>query len=128
MFQNDYIMREIQGLTRFLAKVLLQKEQPRGELLSEDLVVSGDGFFLHTLLGMVEKGEINQAENLLFEELDTAPRAELLAIAVRFYTCVAGLNDAQLAAAGFAREEIAEGLQAVKALLHTADHPEETPC
>ena len=70
MFQQDFILREIEGLTRFLAKTIFHKDVDRGEIIDAAGNVSGDGLFLHMLLRMVSEGRINDAENLLHERLE----------------------------------------------------------
>lgn len=113
MFQNDFVMREIEGLTRFLGTILTQKKKEE-EIIDSENVVSGDGLFLHQLLLLVSEGKINKAEDMLFEELDDSFRTSLLDMAIKFYSHLNQLTDQQLDAANFSREEIAEGLAAVK--------------
>ena len=38
MFENDYIMRQIEGLTRFLAKVLMQKDMGSADVIDLSLI------------------------------------------------------------------------------------------
>lgn len=88
MFQNDYIMREIERLTRMLGMILMGRQ--------------------------VEQGEINEAENLLFEYLDNDARHSLLDVAIRFYNHLNKLDDERLEQCDYSREEIADGLRAVE--------------
>lgn len=114
MFQDDFILREIQGLTRFLAKTIFHKDVHTDSLIDGSGVVSGEGYFRHSLFKLLSDGEINQAENLLHQQLEADPSHGYLAIAVEFYGKLATLDDGELAVANFSREEIGEGLEAVK--------------
>ena len=72
MFQNDYIMRQIETFVRLLAKVLLCKEED--DLFTFSIIEKmGDEAdpLLAKLGGLVDRGEINEAEDCLFEELES---------------------------------------------------------
>lgn len=114
MFQSDYIMREIEGLTRMLAKTIFHKDLNTREIIDEQLSVSGTDLLLQALLRMVSEGRVNDAENLLHEHLAREPRPEYLAVAVRFYAHLDGMSDEELARCDFSRGEIAQGLADVR--------------
>lgn len=110
-FQNDWVMRQIEMMTRFIAKVLLKKETmlyeitPGTELKETDLLY-------RRLHGSLAQGQIGKAEDLLFDSLNPAD-PDGLALAVDFYHTLNQWSDRELEAADFSREEIAEGLQSV---------------
>ena len=56
MFENDYIMRQIEGLTRFLAKVLMQKDMGSADVIDEQGHLDPGNFLLYRLQGMVGQG------------------------------------------------------------------------
>ena len=114
MFQQDYILREIQALTRFLAKAVFQTELESDPLLDESGIVTGEKFFAHTLFALVARGQLNEAENLLFEEIEKHPQQEYLKLAIRFYSRLNAMDDKTLREYNFTREEIIEGLAAIK--------------
>lgn len=114
MFQNDYIMREIGQLTRMMGMLLLGRQVEAEDFIGEQGLLSDDALILQTLLNMVAKGDINGAENLLFEYIDEEPRQALLDVAIRFYSNLNRLTDERLEACDYSREEIAEGLRAVE--------------
>lgn len=114
MFQNDYIMREIGRLTQMLGMILTGRKVEVEEFIDEHGLVTGDALILQTLLKMVEDGDINAAENLLFEHLDAEPRHTLLEVAIRFYSRLNTLDDEQLERCDYSREEIADGLRMVE--------------
>lgn len=111
MITEDYILRMIRDMVRMIAHLTglptdpltapqLLKTSPAGKLPP----------LLEQLLGLADRGEINEAENLLFEEIDFTD-AEQLAIALVFYRHINGFSDERLTAADYSREEILEGLK-----------------
>ncbi|MFV0399526.1 MAG: DUF6483 family protein [Oscillospiraceae bacterium] len=73
MSQSDYIQRQIEGLAQFIAKTVFHKEMPSEELIEEDGTVDDSELLHHLLTRMVDDGQVNEAENLLFEKLKTDP-------------------------------------------------------
>ncbi len=116
MFENnDYLMRQIEDMTEAMGKMLFQKQSSStGELFDKDGMVSETGFLTYRLNRLVEQNKINEAENLLFDELDGQPKPEYLRMALNFYTSLSKKSDEALKAADFSRNEIADGLDKVK--------------
>ncbi len=114
MFREDYIMNQIELLTRNLAKVIFHKEIPTVEIINENGLISGEGLLFHRLNILVEQGNINEAENLIFEELKDNNSNELLQVALRFYEQLNKLSDERLLLCDFSREEILDGITAIK--------------
>jgi len=111
MLQQDFVMKQIKSLINFIAKILLKKENVEYILSSEDEYSKTD--FIHKeLLKLLEVGKINEAENLLFEELDTID-LKYLELAIDFYDRLNRLDDAFLEENNFSREEIEEGLREI---------------
>lgn len=109
MWEQDYIMRLIGDMIKFIAKVFLAKSQISYKISYEDEHSHTD--LLHKqLLELIELGKINEAENLLFEEMDTN-NMEYLELALDFYQRLSKLNDDFLERNNFSREEIIEGLK-----------------
>lgn len=112
---DDYLMDQINSATRFLAKIIFNKGGSAYEFIDEDAVVSEEGFFWHTLKRLILQGEINEAENMLFERIQADPDNEqYLKVALRFYQELSGLEDAFLASHDFSRQEILEGLTEIR--------------
>ncbi len=114
MFQPDYIMRQIETLTQAAAKLFMHKDINKIEMFKEDGSLSGAGLLYHRLKALINQGKINEAEDLLFAELDSAPVSEILAVVIHFYRDLAALTDEQLKQANFSRAEIAQGLADVQ--------------
>ena len=117
MFENDYIMKQIELMTNFRAKVILGKESPEYKLKYDLQGNASDEELLYLrLVKMIDDGEINEAENLLFENIEREPRAEYLEIAIDFYDRLGRLDNKALDDADFSRAEVLEGLENVKKL------------
>lgn len=114
MFEQDYIMREIAMLARMLGKTIFHKEVETIELVDENGYTTGDGLLYFRLSTLVKQGEISKAEDLLFEEVQANPSHQLLLVACQFYDDLNNLNDAELAAGWFSKEEIVQGLADIK--------------
>lgn len=107
--EKDYIMRLIHELIRTLIKLLCGADPDRSE--KELLPAAKKGRYL-SLRQMLDDGEINQAENLLQEELDIHDRADL-EMALLFYRSLNQKSDEFLEDHNFSREEIRDGISYV---------------
>ena len=69
-------------------------------------------FVLRRLLALVDNGEINEAENILLDELDTGD-LNMFEMALCFYLYLAHLDEDFLEEHRYTREEIGEGMEAL---------------
>ncbi len=103
--KQDYMMRQIHQLIEVLfGELLREKRKAKGNIA----VIENEKFA--NLLGLVEQYEINQAENILFEEIN-ANKPEDFEMALQFYQKLNEKDDAFLAKANYTREEIQQGIQ-----------------
>jgi len=114
MFEGDYFMRMIENMARALGQLIMHQRIDVVELFDKHGNVTAQGLVLHQLEHMIAQGQINEAENLLFEEIENAPNAELLPVAVEFYKNLAQLPKERLMECNYSAEEIVSGLQAVQ--------------
>lgn len=115
MFENDYILKQIEMSTKFLAKLIFGKESPEYKLQYDEIANEKPiDLLCLTLRRMIDEGEINEAENLLYENIEREPRAEYLEIAIDFYDRLSKLSADRLDECDFSRAEIFEGLENVK--------------
>lgn len=118
-YEKDYIMRLIHGIAQVLARLLLGKQmEQEGEIasaLSREAAKQDE-----TLKKMIDAGNINEAEELLFDLLETEPweDKQKAALALSFYDHVNEKEDAFLEKANFSREEIIEGLEDAMKTVH----------
>ncbi len=107
--EKDYIMRMIKEMVRVLFSLMLGKKYVSVELPDENKYnVSGKG--LDDFLRMVDYGQINEAENMLLENLDYDSREENLA-AIRLYQYIGEKDEDFLSKCNYSKEEALEGLK-----------------
>ncbi len=107
--ENDYIMRMIKELSRMLFSLLLGKKFVSVELEEENKYeVAGQS--LSTFTEMADRGDINEAENLLLDGINYGNRDEVLAAAY-FYQHVGEMDDKFLQGHQYSREEALDGLK-----------------
>ena len=118
-YEKDYIMRLIHGIAQVLARLLLGKQmEQEGEIasaLSREAAKKDE-----TLKKRIDEGNINEAEELLFDLLETEPweDKQKAALVLSFYDHVNEKEDAFLEKANFSREEIIEGLEDAMKTVH----------
>ena len=111
MFQEDWVMRQVESIVNFLTMAVLNKKTPAFEL-SETFETSTADELHANLLKLIQENRINEAENLLFDKLDSNDQ-RYLEVAVDFYSKLNLLDDDTLHRCEFSREEIADGLKEV---------------
>lgn len=106
--EKDYVMRMIKEAARVLFSVVLGKKYTQVELEQErKYEVSGKG--IDSYKEMIDRGEINEAENLLLEEIDYTDQEEVAA-AILIYQYMGEKGEEFLRANQFSQEEVLEGL------------------
>ncbi len=117
-YEKDYIMRLIHGTAMVLARLLLGRQmEEEGEIA--DALEKQEKAENDRLRRMIDGGNINEAEERLFELLEKTAweDRQKAALALSFYDYVNSKEDEFLEKADFSRDEIAEGLEdAMKAV------------
>lgn len=109
MYQQDYIMRMINNLVKFLSRIIFKKESPTYEISNRQEYKQSDS--LHkNILALLSQGKINEAEDMLFEDFNPKDNQDLM-VALDFYNRLNNMDDEYLKANNFSREEIEEGLR-----------------
>ncbi|MDO4650222.1 MAG: DUF6483 family protein [Eubacteriales bacterium] len=107
--EKDYMMRMIKEMTRVLISVLLGRQMNTAEFPPENQwLVSGST--LDDFEKMVDRGEINEAENMLLENLDYTNKQELLA-ALYFYGYIGEKDESFLQKHNYSTEEALDGIR-----------------
>lgn len=115
MFENDYIIKQINIMVKFLAGVLFNKDTTEcSNIKDENGNITGKGKTCIILRKLVDEGKINEAENLLFSEIEKNKDIELLEVALDFYGYLNEKEDNFLEENGFSHQEILEGLQDIQ--------------
>ena len=127
-YQDDYVMRTISDLVRAIARLALGKNEinyalpdTEDKYSDTDRIYQGHSSFQSRrhdrrdgMRDLVDAGEINEAENQLYENLDEND-TEHLEMALTFYMYLNQLDDDTLFMANYSREEIVEGINSVSA-------------
>ena len=107
--EKDYIMRIIKELVRVLFSLMLGKQYKSVELPKENKYeVSGKA--LEEFEKMVDKGFINEAENILLENIDYNKKEEILAT-ILFYQYIAEKDSDFLTEHNYSKEEALDGIK-----------------
>lgn len=115
MFVNDYIVKQINIMVKFFAGVLFNKDTTECyNIKDENGNITGKGKLCICLRRLVDEGKINEAENLLFSEIEENNDIELLEVALDFYGYLNEKDNIFLEENGFSHQEILEGLQDVQ--------------
>lgn len=110
MITEDYILRMIQEMGQMLARILGSDALDSTDQVQPETLHAGDGLgFLEELKALCSHGQVNLAEDRLFEELDFSAPSALITV-LGFYEYVNSFSDQQLEAWGYSREEIYQGL------------------
>lgn len=108
MFEQDYVMRLIKEMVRAILKLLfhMDTESPTAEILENEESKET----LDILLDMVDAGNINEAENCLYDLIGEKNNSSFL-IALLFYSYLNDKTDDFLELHDFSREEIKSGIE-----------------
>ena len=106
--EKDYIMRLVKEIARVLAFLISGKKQEEDlEEEIQDLPINGIFKFI---IKQADRGNINEAENLLFTQLDRDDIRHLY-VAIAFYEHINEYTDEFLNQHAYTRDEIVEGLK-----------------
>lgn len=108
---KDYILRMINDLVKSIAFIVLGKNDVEYELPENDEYSKVDYLYVR-LLEMVNQGNINEAENLLFDEINTSDMKQF-EMALSFYLYLNDFGDDYLEKNDYSRDEIGEGIKSI---------------
>ena len=108
MLQDDYILSQIREMVRAVLKMLFQVDAQ--ELTPEIIENESERAELEGLIALTEEGQIEEAENQLYEITCDGDRNKLKA-GLLFYYNLNGKSDEFLEEHNFSREEIMTGIQ-----------------
>lgn len=109
--EKDYIMRMIKEMVSVLFSILLGKQYVSvDEERKNGYEVSGTD--LNDLLDMIDNGQINEAENLMLDDIDYSDKKEL-AVALLFYQYLSEKKKDFLWDHDYSDEEILDGAKQI---------------
>ena len=109
--KNDFVLRQIRDMVHMLANIVLGRDTVKYEE-KEDMKFSEMSQIYTDLIHMVDNGKINEAENLLFDEIKKDENKSF-ETALYFYDYLNTLSDSFLEEHNYSREEVKEGVQSL---------------
>lgn len=109
MLKNDYLLTQIEGLARAIAKIFFNKEKVVYEVAEEETLTDE---LYRKLREMIDQGEINEAENILYDHMISSD-LRYLELVLDFYNRLNELDEAFLEAHDYGKDEILQGLKDV---------------
>ena len=106
--KDDYVMRMIKDMARVLARLILGKDDINYVLPEDEEFTVIDNLY-KKLITMADAGQINEAENILLNELEDKS-SEYFEMAASVYLHLNEYSDGFLDAHQYSREEINEGM------------------
>lgn len=120
--QNDWIMEQIEMMTRFLGKVFFHKDlaPEEFELVDARVLTEGDLTAI-TVKRLLSQRRLGEAEDLIFEEIEKEASVRMLKIACDFYAALLKLDEETLRQAHFAPDEITQGIRDIQRIYGIRD-------
>lgn len=109
MIKEDYLIRMIKDLIKTIAKFFFGSDSVTYQLPDEREYTETD-YLYQQLVDMINQGDINEAEDLLYEKLDPQNK-KYLELGLDFYSKLNNLTDEYLASHNYSRDEIELGLK-----------------
>ena len=107
--EKDYIMRMIKEMVRVLFSLVFGKKYVSVELEKENKYeISGKK--LKSFLDMIDLGQINEAENILLDNIDYTNKEEVMAAAL-FYQYLSEKDNEFLENNNYTKEEVLSGFK-----------------
>ena len=107
--EKDYIMRMIKEMVRVLFSLMFGKKYVSVELEKENKYeVSGKN--LKDFLDMIDSGQINEAENILLDNIDYTNNDDVMAAAL-FYQYLSEKDSEFLINNNYTKEEVLSGFK-----------------
>ena len=111
-FQDDWVMRQIEMLTRFVAEIVFGKNQSAvtytltGDISDTGTLTELDELHLE-LCRLIRESRFCDAEDMLFDNMQYSDK--YIELASDFYSRLNVLSDAELDAGNFSRQEVYDG-------------------
>ena len=109
--EKDYILRMIKDLTKSIAHLILGKSEIEYEPPKESEYSRVDTLYVK-LIELVNMGQINEAEDLLFDEINPSDMRQFER-AMSFYLYLNDFGDDYLEKNNYSRDEITEGIRSI---------------
>lgn len=109
--EKDYILRMIKDLTKSISYIILGKSEIEYDLPKENEYSRSDYLYIK-IVELANCGKINEAEDMLFREIDTSNLIEF-EMAIAFYLYLNDFDNNYLEENNYSRDEISEGIKSI---------------
>ena len=109
--EKDYVMRMIREVSRVLFSIIFGKRYTQVEAEIRNKYETA-GTPQNALKDLIDRGQIDQAENMLLEDIDYSSKEDI-ASAVAFYQYLGEKPDDFLEQHDFSRQEVLDGLNSL---------------
>jgi hypothetical protein len=116
MFENDYFERMIKTVINGLVSIFKNKNSIENSIENDSVILKEDQLLEIMIKKYISEGQINKAEDMLFEAIEDRKSSRNLELAVFFYETISKWDDEKLSKCNFSKEEIVDGLNEVKSL------------
>lgn len=110
-YRKDWLMQQIEFAVQAIVRAVLKKEDSMYEIMDVEKHTPSDMLY-NKLTGLLGEMKINEAENLLFESIESDDK-NFLTVALDFYSRLNEFDDDTLEAHDFSREEILSGIKEI---------------
>ncbi len=116
MFENDYFERMIKTVINGLVSIFKNKNSIENSIENDSVILKEDQLLEIMIKKYISEGQINKAEDMLFEAIEDRKSSRNLELAVFFYETISKWDDERLMKCNFSKAEIVDGLNEVKSL------------
>lgn len=116
MFENDYFERMIKTVINGLVSIFKNKNSIESSIENDSVILKEDQLLEIMIKKYISEGQINKAEDMLFEAIEDRKSSRNLELAVFFYETISKWDDEKLMKCNFSKAEIVDGLNEVKSL------------
>ena len=113
-FQDDWILRQIDIISRFVAHLVFNKDEVRYQPETSEMMSETDLIHLR-LERLIREGKFGEAEDVLFDNIVFSDK--YIELAVDFYGRLNTLSDEELENGDFSRDEVYDGFTEILSLL-----------
>lgn len=122
MAEEDYLMKLIKSGVNMAVALFSGKDAVKSaiEVENNNLTLSEDDLLEYTIRKYINEGKINEAENSLFEAIESRKNKRILETALFFYNEIGKWDDNKLMSHNFSKDEVEQGLKDIKNLYEKA--------
>jgi hypothetical protein len=121
MYENDYIMRMIKSGLQAIASIFIKNNSIEDSIENNNVFIAEDQLLEIMLKKYLSDGEINKAEDMIFEAVEAHKSPRNLELSLFFYKEISSWSEDKLRSCNFSREEILEGIEAIEKLFNEVE-------